>query len=80
MSSVGDELTSVVRGLVEHSEAVELEEVNRAGEVFFELRVAAQDLGKVIGRQGRTVRALRTLLEARGEAENVRYSLEILDE
>ena len=43
-------------------------------------RVAPGDLGKVIGRQGRTIRALRTLLEARGGKDGVRYWLEILED
>ncbi len=52
-----------------------------AGEhaTVFELRVAASDLGKVIGKQGRTARSIRTLLGAVGTKLNRRFSLEILE-
>jgi predicted RNA-binding protein YlqC (UPF0109 family) len=48
--------------------------------VQFEIRVAPGDLGKVIGRQGRTIRALRTLLDARSGKDGVRYRVEILED
>ena len=51
--------------------------LRRFGDV--ELDVASDDLGKVIGRQGRTVRALRNLLDSRGDREGETYRLEILD-
>jgi uncharacterized protein len=44
-----------------------------------ELEVAENDVGKIIGRQGRTVRALRTLLSAAGMRANKRYQLEVID-
>ena len=51
----------------------------RDRETVLELEVNEADLGKVIGRQGRTARALRTLLNAAGEKSRRRYSLDILD-
>jgi predicted RNA-binding protein YlqC (UPF0109 family) len=48
--------------------------------VQLELAVDPDDLGKVIGRQGRTARAMRTLLDVRGTRDGARYELEILEE
>jgi uncharacterized protein len=70
----------LVRMLVDQPEAVELGVLPGRHDTLLELRVAPDDLGKVIGRQGRTARALRTLLDARGERDGVRYELEILEE
>lgn len=75
-----DDLQEVIRRMVDEPEAVEVDEIWEGDRsCIFELRVAQQDLGKVIGRQGRTARALRTLLEVRGGHEGVEYGLEILD-
>ncbi len=80
MSELREELTDVVKMLVDEPEAVQIEELEEEDCVRFELEVAQDDLGKVIGRQGRTVRALRTLLDSRGELDGERYRLEILDD
>ena len=73
-----DLVETIARALVDDPEAVHVEE--RAGDtIVYELSVAPGDLGKVIGRHGRTARALRVLLEARAEVEGKRASLEILD-
>lgn len=66
--------------MVDEPDAVEIEEAVRGREIVFELRVAPDDLGKVIGRQGRTARSLRTLLDARGAHEGVEYGLEIVED
>ena len=65
--------------LVDDPDQVEVWEGRGRGGVRFEVRVAPGDLGKVIGRQGRTARALRTLLEVRGARDGRRYGLEILE-
>ena len=52
---------------------------NRDQQTVIELEVAQADLGKVIGRQGRTARAMRTILAAAGEKSRRRYTLDILD-
>ena len=54
----------LARGLVDHPEEVEVEEVSEPDALVFELKVAEQDLGKVIGKQGRNAKALRTILSA----------------
>lgn len=72
------DLRRVVELLVDEPGSVEIDEVVASGERILELRVADDDLGKVIGRQGRTARALRRFLEARGRDEAV-WDLKILD-
>jgi predicted RNA-binding protein YlqC (UPF0109 family) len=75
-----EDLEAVIRRIVDQPDAVEIEEVWDDRSCIFELRVDPDDLGKVIGRQGRTARSLRTLLETRGVHEGVDYGLEILDD
>ena len=69
-------LEGIVKSLVDAPEAVSVEQVD--GDVL-ELTVAPNEVGKVIGRQGRTARALRTLLSAVGIRAHKRYTLEILE-
>ena len=80
MSELQRELGEAVRLLVDDRDAVAIEERESPDGIRFEIRVAPTDLGKVIGRQGRTIRALRTLLEARGGKDGVRYWVDILEE
>lgn len=65
--------------MVDESDQVVLEEIPGRESTLFELQVAADDLGKVIGRQGRTARSLRSLLASRGSRDGERYELEILE-
>lgn len=75
-----DELIEfLAKSLVDHPDEVKVHSRQRDQQVVLELEVAEEDLGKVIGRQGRTARALRTLLSAAGEKSRRRYSLDILD-
>jgi predicted RNA-binding protein YlqC (UPF0109 family) len=70
----------IVKALVDEREAVDVREVERnPTTVIIEVRVAESDMGKLIGRQGRTVRALRALLHAASLKQNRRYILEILE-
>ncbi len=80
MSDVREELARVVRLVVDEPDAVEVTEVPEGRVTVLELRVAEEDLGKVIGRQGRTARAFRSLLSARGKRDRQRYELQILDD
>jgi predicted RNA-binding protein YlqC (UPF0109 family) len=80
MSELAQDLGSAVRLLVDDREAVEIDERDTPDGVRFEIKVAPSDLGKVIGRQGRTIRALRSLVEARGSKEGVRYWVDILED
>lgn len=79
MSDTTDALTRLVQLMVDEPGQVELEEIAGRDGTLLELQVAAGDLGKVIGRQGRTARSLRSLLSARGDWEGERYELEILE-
>ena len=69
----------VARSLVDDPEAVNIRMRERDEATVVELEVAPADLGKVIGRQGRTARAIRTLLAAAGQKSRRRYILDILD-
>jgi predicted RNA-binding protein YlqC (UPF0109 family) len=69
----------IAKSLVDDADAVSLRTVDRRDTTVLELEVAPADLGKVIGRQGRTARAMRTLLAAASSRSRRRYILEILD-
>ena len=72
-------LAHLARKLVDEPDAVEVEEVEREGATVLQLRVAKDDVGKVIGRQGRIARALRAIVRASGARSHRRVVLEILD-
>ncbi len=72
-------ITYVAQSLVDNPEAVSIAEVEGEHTSVLELRVAKEDLGKVIGKQGRTARAIRTLLAAASGKAGKRTVLEILD-
>jgi predicted RNA-binding protein YlqC (UPF0109 family) len=75
-----DELIEfLAKSLVDNPDEVRVSHHQRDQQTVLELEVAESDLGKVIGRQGRTARALRTLLSAAGQKSRRRYSLDILD-
>jgi predicted RNA-binding protein YlqC (UPF0109 family) len=65
--------------LVEKPDEVSVEEIEEDGALVFELKVAESDLGRVIGRQGRTAKALRTVLSAASAKTRRRVILEILE-
>ena len=69
----------IVRALVDDVEAVDVREVKREGATLVEVRVAPGDMGKIIGRQGRTVRALRALAHAVSLKKRHRFVLEIVE-
>ena len=69
----------IAKALVDKPEEVAVTAVEGEQSVVLELRVAPSDLGKVIGRQGRTARSLRTILNAAGMKLHKRFSLEILE-
>ncbi len=73
-------LAFLVKSLVDHPDQVELRASQADGTWLYELKVAAVDVGKVIGRDGRTVNAMRTLLAAAAQKKGERAKLEILDD
>jgi uncharacterized protein len=72
-------IEQIARLLVDEPEQVSIEQVEEDDATVFELTVAERDLGKIIGRQGRTARALRNLLGAVGMKSNKRFVLEIIE-
>jgi predicted RNA-binding protein YlqC (UPF0109 family) len=72
-------VTEIAKALVDIPEEVTVREVEGEQVTVLELRVAPTDLGKVIGKQGRTARSIRTLLGAAGMKLNRRFTLEILE-
>ena len=75
--SLKDLVEFVARALVDHPDQVEVEEISGAQTIVLELRVAKEDLGKVIGKQGRTVKAMRAILYAASSKLRKRADLEI---
>ena len=73
-------LEYVVKGLVEHPDAVMITPVEREGTTVYELRLHPQDVGRVIGRQGMTINAVRSLLLAGSAKKGLRCSLEIVED
>jgi uncharacterized protein len=69
----------IVKALVDDAEHVDVREIDRNGTTIIEIRVAQDDMGKIIGKQGRTVRALRSLAHAVGLKKKRRFVLEIVE-
>lgn len=69
----------VAKALVDKPEDVEVDETSGAYTCVIKLRVAKEDIGKVIGKKGSNANAIRTILDAAGGKENRRYVLEILE-
>ncbi|MCL1985484.1 MAG: KH domain-containing protein [Betaproteobacteria bacterium] len=74
-----DLITYIAGSLVDNPDQVQVTEVEGEQTTVLELRVAKEDLGKVIGRQGRTARAMRTILGAASSKAKKRSVLEILE-
>ena len=72
-------LTYIAQHLVDHPDQVSVNEVNCDGELVLELRVAPEDMGKVIGRQGRIAKEIRTLMRSYAQRQNTRVTVEIVD-
>lgn len=74
-----DLIATVAEALVDDPDAVEVEEVDEDNGVTVELRVAPDDIGKVIGKDGRTAQSMRALLSAAAAKQGCRAHLDILD-
>ena len=72
-------LLYIARSLVEHPDQVTVTEVPNGEELTLELRVAPEDMGKVIGRQGRIVKEIRILMKAVAQRKGKKVSVEIMD-
>ncbi len=80
MESTHDSLASLIELIVDTPDKIAIDEIPGRDTLLVELEVDTDDLGKVIGRQGRTIRALRTLLAARGTKDGERYELELVED
>ncbi len=79
MAGIKELVQDIATALVDIPEEVSVREVQGEQVTVLELKVAPSDLGKVIGKQGRTARSIRTLLGAAGMKLNRRFTLEILE-
>ncbi len=79
MDPLKDLVSFVARSLVDDPDAVEVQAVDEGNVMVYELTVAPTDLGKVIGKEGRTARAIRALLSASSSKSKKRAVLEILE-
>jgi len=79
-TSVAELVREIAQALVDEPSAVEVESIDRDESSVLKLRVAPQDVGKVIGKQGRTARSVRTILGAVSMKLHRRYTLDILEE
>ena len=80
VSRARDVVEVVARALADRPDAVRVTESERRGQTLVELSMAPGDLGRVIGRQGRTAAALRTLAAAAGELDGAKVAVEFRDE
>ena len=69
----------IARSLVDHPDAVDVKTVEGAESIILELRVAPEDMGKVIGRQGRIAKEIRVLIRSAAQRSGKRVSVEIVD-
>jgi predicted RNA-binding protein YlqC (UPF0109 family) len=74
-----DLITEIVQALVDQPEKVSVNEIGTSQTIVLELRVAKTDLGKVIGKHGRTAQAIRTILSAAAGKMQKNYLLEIVE-
>ena len=74
-----DLITKIVQALVDQAEEVSVNEIEGGHTTMLEVRVAKTDMGKIIGKQGRTAQAIRTLLSAASGKTRKRYILEIME-
>jgi uncharacterized protein len=81
MASHAAELVDyLVRSIVENPDEVAVEEFEEDGELVLEVKVADEDLGRVIGREGRVAKAIRTIARAAGARDDRRVAVDIIEE
>jgi len=71
-------VTEILKAIVDHPEAVEVREVEGERAAIIEIKVAPEDVGKVIGREGRIINSLRQIVRAAAGKDNKRITLELL--
>ena len=78
-STTVDVLTYIAKSLVDHPDDVEVTPVEEEDELVLELRVHPDDMGKVIGKRGRTAKAIRTMVKAAATREGTSATVEIVE-
>lgn len=73
-------LAYIVKNLVDKPEEVKIKEVGGSQTIIFELSVDQADIGKIIGKEGRTIKAIRSLLMTVANRNNLRVNLEIIED
>jgi len=73
-------LETIILNLVDNKDAVQIEEKHDDRGVVFEVKVAEEDMGRVIGKQGRLAKSIRTVAKSIGAREHLRVSVEFIDE
>lgn len=74
-----DSLETIITSLVNNPSAVSINEVDGEKSITFEVRVAGEDMGKVIGREGRIAKAIRTIMKALANKEGKKVNVEFID-
>ena len=72
-------LETIINTLVSNKDAVSINQIDGEQSIIFEVKVAEEDMGKVIGRQGTIAKSIRTIMKAVASKENKRVSVEFLD-
>lgn len=72
-------IETIILGLVDNKDAVEIKEVQGEKDIVFEVKVANEDMGKVIGRQGRLAKSIRTVVKSIGAREHKKVLVEFVD-
>ena len=72
-------IETIILGLVDNKEAVEIKEVQEEKTIVYEVKVANEDMGKVIGKQGRLAKSIRTVAKSIGAKEHKKVAIEFID-
>ena len=73
-------LNTILQNLVENPEAIQISEKEEEKEIFFDVKVADEDMGKVIGKQGKVAKAIRTVMKAIAGKEHKKVTIHFLEE
>lgn len=71
-------LNTIITNLVDNKEAIEINEIEGTQSVVFEVKVAEKDMGKIIGKQGRIAKSIRTVMKAVAAKENKKATVEFI--
>lgn len=72
-------LQTIIENLVDNPDAVEIKQTDETNSVLFEVKVAESDMGKVIGKQGKIAKSIRTVMKAVAAREHKRINVEFID-